>query len=538
MSVKETMSVKEVMTQYGAVCGIPSDTPGVLLFKGIPIGADTSGANRFLPPQPAAPWDGVRACDAWPDRFLQMGSAADPFWGPEFYHDPDYTPAASENGLALNLYLPTDAAGSLPVLVYIHGGGFVSGYASEEEFNAAIPASRGVIVVLLQYRLGALGWLALRELSEESANGTSGNQAVLDLVAGLRWVKENISAFGGDPSRVTIAGQSAGAGMVTCLLRTPLAKDFFQNAIVQSGFEGFLSTDGNLNRYLPLAEAEEKNKAALREIFGKDMTLKELRAIPTEDFFLPGPHPSRSMSGQPACLSEQLNAAVCRQVIDGYVFTEDSVDLLRPENLAGRNIIIGGNSDEATSLFGTYLSMMNITPESARKQLDRDYGAGCAAHYPLSTREEAEWSVMRAMSDQSLQHYILSAKHTASAPDHATYVYYFKQVPPGRNDAFYGAYHSAELWYMFHSMREKEDQRDWRPSDCQTADLMTEYWLNFVKTGNPNGEDLPEWLPCEAAADYPFAVIADGTMRMAADTGDAARDAFHRGEAEKKISRE
>ena len=552
---EKKMKDRVVETQYGAVSGVASDTEGVVLFKGIPIGADTAGQNRFREPQPAAPWEGIRVCDTWPDRFLQELSGREPgsFWGDEFYYDPNYNPGNSENGLAVNVFAPEKGCGEeqtepLPVFVYIHGGGFSAGYASEIEFNASHLAAQGVVVVLLQYRLSALGWLALPELSAEGEHGVSGNYAVLDLVHGLKWVRDNIAGFGGDASKVTIAGQSAGAMAVTCLLRTPLAKGLFRAAIVQSGFNGFLNVGTMKTDVLTLKEAEEKNAAALKEIFGHEVTVEELRRLSSADFLKPGPNAKSGMGGQPMTLLQEISQAVGHMVIDGYVFTEESVHLLKPGQLDGIQIMMGGTSDEATSLFGDFISHMGITPENAGERLDGEYGVGCSAHYPIATKEEAEASLMRAQSDQCLQKYLLTAALTEDNQAHETYVYYFRQVPPGRNSAFKGAYHSSELWYMFDSIREGVAHREWRQEDYKTAELMSTYWMNFVKYGNPNGErreiaghtasgkEMAIWEPCRKANDLPFLELVAGTSKMVKETAYPERDRYHRNWLEEQLS--
>ena len=405
-----------------------------------------------------------------------------------------------------------------------------------------------VVVVLLQYRLSALGWLALPELSAENEHGVSGNYAVLDLVHGLKWVRDNIAGFGGEPSKVTIAGQSAGAMAVTCLLRTPLAKGLFRAAIVQSGFNGFLNV-GTMKTEIPtLKEAEEKNAAALKEIFGHEVTTEELRALSSADFLKPGPNAKPGMGGQPMTLLQEISQAVGHMAIDGYVFTEESFDLLKPGNLEGIQIMMGGTSDEATSLFGDFISQMGITPENAAQRLEEEYGSGCAVHYRTSTKEEAEAAVMRVQSDQCLQKYRLTAALTEENQAHETYVYYFRQVPPGRNAAFRGAYHSSELWYMFDSIREGVAHREWRSEDYETAELMSTYWMNFVKYGNPNGESPEEaghtasgkemavWKPCRREDGLSFLDLAGGTSRMTQETDYPERDQYHRSWLEEQLS--
>lgn len=547
------MSIGVVQTQYGKVSGVPSDREGVVLFKGIPIGADTAGANRFKTPQPAESWEGVKVCDTWPDRFLQEMATREPgtFWGDEFYYDPNFDPGNSENGLAVNVFAPENAnEGELPVFVYIHGGGFTGGYASEVEFNASNLAAQDVVVVLLQYRLSGLGWLALPELTAESGVGASGNWAVLDLVHGLKWIQDNIAGFGGDAAKVTIAGQSAGAMAVTCLLRTPLAKGLFRGAIVQSGFNGFLPKLGGLGAdFRTLAEAEAQAVAGLKEAFGHEVTVEELRAIPTEDFFQPAPNPKPGMGGKPMSLLAQLSQAAGNMTIDNYVFTEESVNLLAPSSLDGINIMMGGTSDEATSLFGDFVSMMGITPENVAERLAGDYGEGCADLYPTDTKEEAEAAVMRAQSDAAFQKYLLTAASTGDNKDHSFYAYYFRQVPPGRNSAFKGAYHSSELWYMFDSIREGAAHREWTESDYRMADIMSTYWMNFVKYGNPTGadaavagktlrgNDLAVWEPCTADTGLKFMELGDGISKLVQNTAYPERDAHHRKYIESKLNK-
>lgn len=519
------MDFKIVETRYGTVEGIPSDQENVIVFKGIPIGADTAMENRFCAPKPLKPWDGVRLCDRWPDRFWQEPHEPGSFWKEEFHSDPYYEPGVSENGLAVNLYTPADAGeGKLPVFVFIHGGGFRTGYASEEEFNASHLAAQKVVVVLLQYRLGMLGWLALPELSAESGRGTSGNYAVLDVIHGLEWVRDNIEGFGGDPSKVTIGGQSAGAMMVTCLLRSPLAKGLFRGAIVQSGFDGFLNMPGLGNDFLPIRSAEQQNEDVLARLFGKRMKVEELRRMPMSAL----QNPASCTEGKTMTLFQALSQAAGQMVLDGYVFTEESIDLLRPESLNGIPVMMGGTVDEATTLIGDFLHLLDITPDNVEEKMAQQFGDGCAKYYAVKTKKEAERSLMRAMSDQYFQKYLLTAAMTEGCAGHRTYVYRFGQVPPGRNSEFRGAYHSSDLWYMFDSIRETENQRKWTKKDHEMAEMMSKYWMNFVKYGNPNGECLPDWEPCTVRSGLQFMELKDGKAKMAMNTDNRNRDLHHR----------
>ena len=259
----EAAAVDVVTVEGGQVQGVESDTEGVKVFKGIPFAADTSGENRWKAPQAVETWDDVKVCDTWGDQVMQRSAAelnpVGGFWGDEFYFDDEYSPEISEAGLNLNVYTPAKSTDEkLPVLVYIHGGGNNHGHASEREFNASKLAEKGIVVVCVQYRVSMYGFLTLPGLSAENENGASGNYAVQDLVKALEWVKGNIAEFGGNPDQVTISGQSAGAMNVTALLRSPLAKGLFQNAIVQSGFSGLLTAEGTL----PYANMKDVQAAA------------------------------------------------------------------------------------------------------------------------------------------------------------------------------------------------------------------------------------------------------------------------------------
>ena len=519
-----------IKTLYGFIEGVASDRPDVTVFKGIPIGSTTGGENRFKAPTPAAAWDGVKVCDTWPDRFLQEWATreAGTFWGDEFYYDENYEPGTSENGLAVNIFAPKDSEKQtgLPVFCYIHGGGFTGGYASEIEFNASNLAAQGVIVVLLQYRLSALGWLACSELSAENG-GHSGNWAVLDMIHGLKWIHENIESFGGDKDKVTIAGQSAGAFSVTMLLRSPLAKGLFRAAIVQSGFNGFINGADFGAHFTPLKEAEEIGNKAIKTVFGENATIADVRKVTEEELLQPREGAPAGYMGEPSSRLSELTSLIGNAVLDGYVFTESSVDLTRPGALDGINIMIGGTRDEFTSLTGDFIDKMGITAETAADLMDKRYGEGSGALYDLSTDKSAQAAFMRAGSDQSFAKYRMSCALTENNKDHTSYAYYFTQVPPGRNSDFRGAYHSSELWYVFDSIREGAAHRDWTETDYKTAKVMSTYFMNFVKTGDPNGAGLTPWEPCTKAKGLPFIQISNGTSEMRTATDHPDRDKYY-----------
>ncbi len=480
----------------GYISGVPADQAGVTLYKGVPFAKPPVGDLRWKAPQDLDEntWSGVRVCDTWGNQQFQNPDLNPPggFWGDEFYYEGSPKPEASEDGLYLNVYTPSTGAANekYPVLVWIHGGGFDHGFASEVEFNAAKLAAKGIIVVQIQYRVGALGFLALPGLSAENDRGVSGNYGLLDQIKSLEWVQKNIAAFGGDPANVTICGQSAGGMSVNALLSTPLTKGLFNRAILQSGFSGYVAA----NSYPTLEAKTAACVTAVQAAFGTT-DVNELRKLPAADILAKGALGSGNMTK------------------DGYVFTDESVNRRRDGALDGIDIMIGGTSDEMTSLMGNQNGTTNVTTfQNSMKSKFAPYGY-TEDIYDAQTEKDAYRMNLRASCDSSLAQYRLSAMYSnAHNQDHTAYAYYFEQkLPPhtpqyarDRDEDFYGAFHSSELWYMFNSMRDVPQQRQWTEKDYQLGDTMTSYWANFVKTGNPNGEGLPVWQQCDSTTDAAF----------------------------------
>lgn len=512
-----------VQIENGPIQGIPSDTEGVTIFKGVPFAQPPVGELRWKAPQDLEEtWTDVRVCDEWGNQAMQPANLnpVGEFWGDEFYFDDDYNPEISEDCLYLNVYKPENAdTEDLPVMVWIHGGGYDHGHASEMEFNASKLAAKGIIVVCIQYRVNVFGFLALPELSEEN-NGISGNYGTLDQVKALEWVNRNIAAFGGDPDNVTICGQSAGAMSVTALLSTPLTKGLFNRAIIQSGFSGY-AVPGS---YTTLEKKEEACQAAIEKAFGEGKTLEDLRNMKAEDFLASDVYSS-------------LKSAAGSNTLDGYVFTEESIDLTRDGALDGIDIMIGGTADEYTSLAGNPDGTMDV--EKFQKSMEDKYGDlyNRAIYNPKSEKDAYRLN-FRAISDGSLAKYRISAQLGKTRnEDHSAYVYYFDHdlaphdpaIVGGRDEDFYGSFHSSELWFMFNSLRDGfKGQRQWTEGDHYLADTMSSYWANFVKTGDPNGEDLPSWEECTSDTDGAFMHFKDtkdGTAAVCTTKSDfPARD--------------
>lgn len=537
-----------VRVRGGFVAGRPADVEGITLYKAIPFAKPPVGDLRWKAPVDLDEheWDGVRNPADWPNAQMQPADMFKPgeFWTDEFYYEGAPNPKPSEDGLYLNIYAPEPSDKALhPVMVWFHGGGFDHGNASEVEFNAAKLAAKGVVVVLAQYRLGVFGFLALAELSEEgytAPDGTfhkiSGNYGSLDQVKALEWVRDNIEGFGGDPGRVTIFGQSAGGKSVRTMLSTPLARGLFHNAIIQSDRDGYLSEPGVVPTvFTKLADRERIAAEALKKVFGSSILkddggidLKKLRAIDAETFV------------NDANFRTFKNAAG-RMVLDEYVYTTESIDLMREEALAGIHLMVGGTSDEETSLRGDPAGTMAI--DEFFETLAKRYGAGrdaIARLYNPQDETSAYRMNLRSMADEAIQRQWVSARHSAAHNhDHAAYIYYFDhKLPPHapeisarRDEAFYGNFHSSDLWYVFNSMRDDPLQRLWTDKDYAMGDMVASYWANFAANGDPNGPGLPVWGTCLDEGSFMW--FTDGTGIMATSL-DKEKDELNRGAVMRK----
>ncbi len=535
-ALEQAPGIGTVSVEGGLVQGVESDTEGVTLFKGIPFAADTSGENRWKEPQPVEPWEGVRICDEWGDQAMQQPveelNPVGTIYGDEFYFDEYYNPPISENGLNLNVYTPAQSADeNLPVFVWIHGGANNHGHASEMEFNASKLAEKGIIVVSVQYRMGMFGFLTLPGLAEENEHGVSGNYAILDLVKSLEWVRDNIAGFGGNPNQVTIAGQSAGGYNVTALLRTPLAEGLFQNAIVQS--QPRLIPNQGSEAYNDMVTMQESAEPVIKEAMGlpEDMTSEELVAeLRSHDaeYYMTTP----SQADETRTLFQTITAinGSFAYVLDGYVFTEESVDLTRPGALDGINLIVGSTSNEMSTGADPEGTM---TMEEFAETMSATYGEDYAEGYAPEDEAEAYDMQVRSTSDRWLGTFRLTAEYmNAHNEDMNAYTYYFDQNIPShvnanRDDEFFGCFHSTELWYTFNSMRDVEGQRAWTDADHELADQMSSYIANFVKTGDPNGDGLAEWLSCSAENDDAFMWWHDGGSEGVTSTDNPSRDAIN-----------
>ncbi|MEW1860839.1 carboxylesterase family protein [Streptomyces sp. NPDC088194] len=484
-------------TESGLVEGISGRDRTVTVFRGIPYAAPPVGDLRWRPPQPPAPWSGVHRAG----RFGPMC--------PQAPHDAATAGVElpmSEDCLHLNVWTQGMAATGTPrpVLVWIYGGGFRGGTGANARFDGEALARLGLVVVTFNYRLGAFGFLATPELSEESGHGASGNYGLLDSIAVLRWVRANIAGFGGDPDRVTVAGQSAGAGSVNFLAMSPLAEGLFHRAIAQSHARysrdpelGYLATS-----YRVLADAEQDGVRFAREHGARSPA--ELRALPWQKLIDGRPAFDRGVD-----TAGPAKPPLFRPVLDGWVLPygyEDTYAKGRQNDvcyLAGNNLDEGGAVPESTFAEHRARGTAAVRPGAPPVHVTLD---GYLAHagrkfgplaeeflrlYPAGTDDEAARAANAAVRDNSrVSTYLWGTQWT----EHATrpaYTYFWTHPSPAQGQSPRRASHGAEIEFVFGNL--DPGAAPWTDEDRAVSATVSAYWANFAATGDPNGPGLPHW---------------------------------------------
>ncbi len=467
-------SLKEpIQVTGGLITGTPTIqwVPGVRLYRGIPYAAPPIGDLRWRAPQAVVPWTGVKAADRFSPACMQPPTETS---GSSAWHE-GLVPI-SEDCLYVNVWTPAkNASDRLPVMVYIYGGGNVRGAASENQYDGQYLAKKGVVFVSFNYRLGVFGFMAHPELTAESEHRSSGNYAILDLVAGLKWIQQNITAFGGDPTRVMIFGHSAGASNVSSLVGSPLAKGLFQRAVSLSG--------NNLSNTTSLAEAEKGGVA-----LGGRLQAPSIAAL------------------RKKAAEEILGAAQGRWStnMDGWVFPEDI-----------RSIIAAGQHNDVPLIVGTVAVDVpgfggQMKASDARAYAQNTFHELADTYlklYPSSTDAEATKSAIQFRSDSAMASARAWLRLQTQTGKSNAYWYYFTHVSPmphelvwaGRPALDAGAYHGSEIVYVFDAF--PLQAWAWRSMDLKLGELMSSMWVQFAKTGNPNVAGMPNWPAFASATD-------------------------------------
>jgi para-nitrobenzyl esterase len=445
-----------VRTESGLVQGVAEQDLAV--YRGIPYAAPPVGDRRWRAPEPAPRWEGVRPAEAF---------GPDPYQG-------DGKGNFSEDCLYLNIWSPARSPGDrIPVLVWIYGGGFSFGSTSTPVHNGEHLARKGVVLVSINYRVGPLGFLAHPELSSESAHKASGNYGLLDLIAGLRWVQRNVAAFGGDPGRVTIFGESAGGIAVSMLAASPLAKGLFHGAISQSGgsFGPPRPTTYPGENMKRLAAAEQAGLALAARVGAA--SIAELRKLP------PGGLPAGFGSG------------AAWPIIDGFVIPDDQHRLYEAGRCNDVPILVGYNSDEGLSF------SRDKSPEEYRESTRKRFGPFAdrlLEAYPAG-QDRVPRTARDLMRDAAFGwHTWAWARLQARTGRSKVFYYYFDQHPAreaGSPQADHGMPHGVDVPYVFQTLDGKDPKLT--AGDRAISETVSSYWTNFAKRGDPNGPGLPAW---------------------------------------------
>jgi para-nitrobenzyl esterase len=476
-SASTPADARPVKTESGVVAGALVAGGQVRVFKGIPYAAPPVGNLRWREPQPAARWSGVKtAIDFGPacpqaERTQVVG---------------ERIVKSSEDCLTLNVWAPVNPAGRhVPVMVWIHGGGFTQGAGSLSPYDGEALARRGAVVVTFNYRLGPLGFFAHPALTREGGHDASGNYGLLDQVAVLRWVKANIRGFGGSPEHVTVFGESAGAVSIGCLLVAPQARGLFHAAILESG------APFGVTRYLKDPPAGEESMEEVGELVARrlgcdreDDVLAALRSKSVDDI-MNAAHPA------PVFFGEGIRFG---PVVDRWLLPDRPATLLEQAQQLKVPVIVGSNADEGTIFVAP---LQNFDVESYRRFIRttfRDRADEVLARFPVTRDAEVKPALARVVGYSA---FVSPARRLARAltglGDHA-YLYSFTRVRTGTPGARFGAFHGAEIPFVFGTLA-RGARAGSEPDDDDRAlsQLMMGYWVRFAATGDPNGDGAPGW---------------------------------------------
>ena len=481
----------EVAVTGGTIRGlIGSD--GLKQYHGIPYAAPPVGDRRWAPPAPVEPWPDVRDATAPGPGCVQQGEQGG------FYDAATAVPAMDEDCLLLNVWTRAEHVDdAAPVMVWIHGGGLTVG--SGDAYPGEVLTAKGVVLVTINYRLGPFGFLALPELGAESENGVSGNQGIRDQIAALEWVRDNIGRFGGDPGNVTIFGESAGSMSVSFLQASPLARGLFHRVIGQSG--GAFGPMTLRDRATPYGDAAEttgaKFAAALAGEDG-DASLAALRTHPADHVlatFLSDPSFSGALG-----------------IVDGEVLPDEVAAIFERGEQADVPVMIGSNADEGTALFSYLATAFGEGMAGFEAYVAATLGEvadDVRAHYPAADDAEATKAWMDLLGDALFTWSMRAWSRAMHTVPSDAWLYWFTWAPPIEESERYGAFHAAEIGYVFGNV----DLFGATPADADHAlsDQMATIWTHFARTGNPNGEGLPEWPA--------YTVENKAYMEFGADTG-------------------
>ena len=452
----------------GLIKGTKNAESNIIVFKGVPFAAPPVGERRWKAPEPVEPWEGVRKTNEWGTRCMQ----GDMFGGPVFTRDK----SMGEDCLYLNVWTPTEkAAASLPVLVVFHGGGFAAGSASEPRTDGEWMAKQGIVVVEPNYRLGVFGFLAHPDLTAESEGKGSGNYGMLDQVAALQWVQDNIAAFGGNPNDVTINGESAGSLSVSALMASPISRDMVHKAIGQSG--AFFTSPSRGMEEKSLQE-KEKAGATFAQSIGAE-TLADLRAVSADELL--------------TAVMKQDNGWGYSPGVEGYCLPRKTAEIYAAGEQAKIPLLAGWTSAELG--MAVALTPQKPTAATFTEELNKQFGEraeDALQVYTVENEKQVLESAAALASDLFISYstwkWIEAHIASSQAP---VYRYRFDRTLPDDPASQFGAVHAVDIEYAFNTLDTKA--ADWQEQDRNVSKVMATAFANFVRTGNPNGPGVPDW---------------------------------------------
>ena len=474
---KDLQKAAIVNVEGGQIQGVKTQDNEVEVYCGIPYAKAPIGELRWKEPQDVEPWEGVKDCTKFAPRAMQastsfmMNSLQDMYLEGGWHIDLTSTPdlPMSEDCLYLNVYKPVNASANTPVLVYYHGGSLMSGTTASTDIYGVECAKKGVVFVTVAYRLGVFGYFALPELKEESPNSTTGNYGLLDQVKAIKWVHDNIAQFGGDVDNVTIAGESAGSSSISALCSTPLAKGYFKKAIGESSS---VVLQVPPHTFRTLDKAYEMGSDIKKEF--NCSSLEELRALPAEKLI-------------------QTQYSNSSMTIDGYALPKSPYEIYQAGEQNEEILLNGVNANEADPfifleyLFGTQPNLKNYR-ERLKSIFGEDTDKLLELYKDISTDKEANRVFNEIISAYWFVYPHQSWSTAAYSNSERVYRYIFT-----KDNGYMGTWHSGEIIYAYGNVKNERKSYRYDEKDLELSNIMNSYFINFVKTGNPNGEGLPTW---------------------------------------------
>ena len=480
--------------ENGQVQGVYNKDKTVQIYAGIPYAKAPIGELRWKEPQDVENWSGVLDCSYFAPKSMQPASNAitstlvdmyaEKGWHPDYNMYPEQN--MSEDSLYLNIWRPNNSETNLPILMFIHGGSLTSGSSAYEDYNGEEMAKKGVIMITISYRLGVFGYFAHEELQNESSNHTTGNYGLLDQIKALEWINNNATYFGGDKNNITIAGESAGSSSVSAICASPLANGLFKRAIGESSS---LVVKKAPHTYRKLNDALETGKNIMKEF--KCSSIEELRKV----------------SAKKLVNTKYSNSGM---TLDGYALTKDPYDVYKDGNNNEEALLNGYNVMEGDAFVVPQYLLSPTSKKNIKERLVKNFDEETATELCELYKEEIQKDAFSTFNEIFSVYWFIQPHHSWSnmALSSGTTVYRYQFT---KENGFHSTYHAGEMIYAYGNVKKDNHNYRYDKSDLELSETMLSYWSNFAKTGNPNGENLPNWET--------YSGSGDGVMELGKNVG-------------------